>query len=192
MRPSIVRLSRSVLLGSFLSILLGAVPLAAQLRPLGPEQRIDGNIRPGDTRTCPAAAALAEGSFLVAWTLPQEAALFHCDPGGTVFARRVAVGEDGGITLEGRRTVLLRTGSVCLEDLQVSRPQDGRLAVTWATVAGDSGGVTGLGGRTLDADGRPIGRFRPLGDRVLALRSGGLLALFRTGDRQRPGLAAQR
>ena len=61
-----------------------AVPVSAQLEPLGRERRIDAGV---NRAACPAAAALPDGTYLVAWSTGQSEGSFTCRPRGAVHAQ---------------------------------------------------------------------------------------------------------
>jgi hypothetical protein len=187
MRPSHRRIRFLTLLLVLTSVgltCLGATaPLAGQLLPLGPEQKVNTASGP---LNCPAGAVQPDGTYLVVWSPFQSDGSFHCVPDGTIFARRL---DSQGRPL-GEPFVVASSGSRCIESLRVGYPAGGRVAITWRELEGKFG-PTRLVGKAVSDEGEIVDLFEQPAIDARHLRSGSMV-LFFSPARGVPGYNAQR
>lgn len=159
------------LMGALTVLLAAAAPLAADLRPAGPEVPLTFLT---DGATCPTTAALPDGSFLVVWSPAQFRGRALCNPEGRVVAQ--VLDRDGQPA--GPRFVVGRSGGRCIDDLQIGFPADGGIPISWTEQQGELGPPRQIV-RRLATEGRFSSR--PLLDQpgyaLVHLRSGDMAVL---------------
>ncbi len=164
------RHSSRLLAWSLALALAAAAPLAAELRPLGPEVLVTPI---HDLSICPTAAALPDGSFVVFWSPGQNYSPTGCQPESRVVAQRLD--RDGQPV--GRRFVLGRADGTCIDELQTGFPADGGVAVSWTERPGELGPSRQIV-RRLGTEGRfSSGLLDRPGFSLVHLRSGAMVVL---------------
>ncbi|HYH46007.1 MAG TPA: hypothetical protein VEG34_09990 [Thermoanaerobaculia bacterium] len=173
----------SLLAFSLLATATLAVPVSAQLEPLGRERRIDAGVNPP---ACPAAAALPDGTYLVAWSTGQSEGSFTCRPRGAVHARRL---DRDGRPL-GAAVVMGRSATRCIDGLQLGFPTAAGIAVSWRESEGKFG-ARRVVAKSLGAGGTADLLALP-GFGVTHLRSGAMLVYTLPQAEGDQGLLARR
>ncbi|HYG61922.1 MAG TPA: hypothetical protein VEL74_05040 [Thermoanaerobaculia bacterium] len=172
---------RRLITGPLLLILavLAAAPAAAQLVPLGREQRVDTSATAG---YCPALAADAGGGFTVAWANTQDESIHSCTPAGRLYTR--TYDRDG--TAEAPPFLAVRAGDRCVYDLRVGTAPGEEPLFTWREEAGKYGGHS-------VAVARSGGSEHSLRRGVLVpLPSGDFVTLLRASGNGRRGVVVER
>jgi hypothetical protein len=158
--------------------------------PLGPERQV--NTTPGPFPGEQSIAALADGGFVITWTMG-DPATWPNDPGYDIYAQRF---DSAGLARDGEMRVNESTAGHQIHSA-VTALADGGYVVTWMQYGG-----TGIVAQRFDRDGDRFGGERVvnpsaphsdgLAPAVSALADGGYVVAWTASDGSGSGITAQR